>query len=377
MGLVEQELLFDGIDDSYYEYVKPDKTLSDVSGDDDWILHFVINEVGYHVTNPSWWRLELVSKFQWWAQGTPETLKNFKSFKHTVNDKWSVHMKPALNAERYMLEDTRIVVGESKRNINATSPYLNRLSALIMYMLKLSMPEKKDHALQRLTYNRPGLLCGKGRDYIGGADATDPIKEPEQILPKARWDSAKAERDFDDDSKGSNGTTPLQVKFMCEPLPGPFAMFNQMVPGTFNPEVIIKLNKELRQWLIVRLGSAAGHETNSEKAKQDPKAKLSGGDKTINVKWEIDLSKTFLRIGFLSIPITMEVIKLSNNSMVKSMSSSGENHSNPYDSCVGEWNRTLTTYKMQYKTNGRDPIVWSKLAFIEIIPNVTTSKEVL
>ena len=258
LGLVEQELLFHGIDDLYYEYVKPDKTLSDVSGEDDWILHFIINAMGRYVTNPSWWRLELVCKFQWYDKTTTKTtMKNFTNWKEVKTDLTDVHLKPALNAERYVLEDTRVIVGEGKRNINSTSSYLNRLSALIMYMLKLSMPEKKDPELQRLTYNRPGLLCGQGRDNIGGDDLKKTDREPEQQVTKDRWDAALAERDVDADSIAADNS-PLPVKFLCEPLSGPFGMFNQIVPGTFNTEIAIKLNKQLRQWLIIRPGSANG-----------------------------------------------------------------------------------------------------------------------
>ena len=63
--------------------------------------------------------------------------------------------------------------------------------------------------------------------------------EVEQVL-KPLWDCGLAERDFDQDAIADNGN-PQQVKFMCEPLPGLFGMFNQVVPGTFNPEVVIKL----------------------------------------------------------------------------------------------------------------------------------------
>ena len=301
LNTIEQEYLFDTVDDFYYEYVKPDKILSRVSGDDpedEWILHFIMNAVGFYVTNPSYWRLELVSQFEWYAVDTPSTLYPFKSWNEVDSNKASVHLKPALNAERYMLEETRVVVGDTKRNVNATSPYLTRLSTLIMYMLKLSWQEKKNLELQRLTYNRPGLLCGKGRDYIGSHRRNNALKEVQQLVLKTEWDSGQAERDFDQDALDKNKKA-RAIKFLCQPLPGPFPMLNRMIPATFNPEIVIKLNKNYRQWMIVRPGSLKGYEENAAKAKEDPKASISSAEKTIGVKWTVDLAKTALRIPYL------------------------------------------------------------------------------
>ena len=294
LKIPEQELLFDGIDDFYYEYVKPDKTLSEVTGDNDWVLHFIPNEVGFHTTNPSWWRLELVSKFQYFLEGK-STMKNFTSFERAVKNTPTVHMKSALNAERYMLEQVQIITGESKHNVNATSPYLTRLSTLIMYMLKLSWNEKKDLELQRFTYNRPGLLCGEQRDRIGAEEAQFLYKEPEAIAPRDRWDAIQSERDFDFDSKTGSSDTPVAVKFICEPLTGPFPMINTPLPGTFNPRVVIKLNKQYRQWLLIKLASDHGFQSDADKAAKDPEV----SSKKVNLKWELDFSQIFLRIPYL------------------------------------------------------------------------------
>ena len=152
-GLIHPpELLFDGVNDVYYDYVKPDKTKSHVNDDDgesDWIIHFDIHSIDQpYVTNPSWWRLVTTCQFKWYGIDAPQTLYSFTNWDKAKADQSTFHMKPALNAERLMIDEVCINVGEDKYNIYFIPPsfpssYISQLRERLLYMLKLTMNEKK------------------------------------------------------------------------------------------------------------------------------------------------------------------------------------------------------------------------------------------
>ena len=83
-------------------------------------------------------------------------------------------------------------------------------------------------------------------------------------------------------------------------------MINQILPGTFNPEIVVKLNRKLGEWLIVRPGRPRGVREyytldNGIRLLSSSITMVNIGNvfQTFGIKWIVDLSKTYLRIPYI------------------------------------------------------------------------------
>lgn len=165
----------------------------------------------------------------------------------------SFHMRLANRAQSFMFNKTAVIFNNTT-DVNQTHE-LEDFNSFMTWAMNTT-PEEKDDWKSRYEQMCHSNLCGEGIARVGRHRANNAL-ELSVDLPKFEWGGRECEELLHAlQADHGNG---VGFDFVVGPLPGPFFMLNQFLPGTFTPKIELHMRiagAELPRWLIVREANA-------------------------------------------------------------------------------------------------------------------------
>ena len=166
----------------------------------------------------------------------------------------SFHLRLANRAQAFMFKKTSVVFNNTV-DVNQTHE-TEDFNQFMTWAISTT-PEEKNDWKSRYEQLCHSNLCGSGISRVGRHRANAAL-ELSADLPKYEWGGRECEELLHSlQADHGNG---VGFDLVISPLPGPFFMLNQYLPGTFTPKIELNLRilaAELPRWLIVREANAA------------------------------------------------------------------------------------------------------------------------